>query len=483
VAILLSLTFPFNSISFRTAPEFPKTKTIIKEQSVTEASANTNIIVPVITGHKAANFNALFYLKAIYLGVLIVLLIRISLGILKFLFILYKSKPQHFHDKIIYLSPKIPGSTAFFGILFLNPNLREHPHLSKIISHENIHASQYHTLDVLLIELLAAAMWFNPFVWFLRRSLQQLHEYLADEGVINSGYDRLEYQKLLVNHIAEETLLLSSGFQSSIKKRIIMITKHKTPHGMERKFLAILPMAAGILITISCMNSPNASEKTDKTPKDTNKAKVVEQPANTPLETVSGTNSKSMIAAIGLTKMNVIYLGVDNPVDIAVSGVSADNVRPSITNGSIIRVGKGYIIRPRTLGYTIVAVEALINGKWENVTSMEFRVKRVPDPVAKVDGKKGGIIDKNLLASQNIVQADIEYFDFDLHFAITGFTVSTNENGLTREEISTTDKLTSAQQDMIKNAVKGQKIYFEKINSMGPDGTIRALPSIMFEIE
>jgi gliding motility-associated protein GldM len=187
-------------------------------------------------------------------------------------------------------------------------------------------------------------------------------------------------------------------------------------------------------------------------------------------------------AVISPTKMNVFYLGVDNPVEISVPGVPADKVRANITNGSIPKSGSGFIAKPRQMGNAIVTVEAQIDGNWRNMGQMDFRVKRVPDPVAKVAGRKGGAIDKNLLAAQAVVQADMENFDFDLKFQITEFNVSAIQGGFVKDEPSKSNRITPAQLDLIRNLNKGQKVYFENIKAVGPDGSVRELSTLVYKI-
>ncbi len=187
-------------------------------------------------------------------------------------------------------------------------------------------------------------------------------------------------------------------------------------------------------------------------------------------------------AVISPTKMNVFYLGVDNPVEISVAGVPADKVRAGITNGSISKSGAGYIVKPRQMGNAFVSVEAQVDGKWRSMGQMEFRVKKVPDPVAKVAGRKGGLIDKNLLAAQIVVQADMEQFDFDLKFQITEFKVSANQGGFQKDEASKSNRITPGQLDIIRNLSKGQKVYFEDIKAVGPDGTVRELSTLVYKI-
>ena len=68
----------------------------------------------------------------------------------------------------------------------------------KIKRHEGVHANQLHSLDIILTELIIIFQWFNPVMWFYRNALKQTHEYLADEGVLEQGYDSDKYQLLLL---------------------------------------------------------------------------------------------------------------------------------------------------------------------------------------------------------------------------------------------------------------------------------------------
>jgi len=113
-----------------------------------------------------------------------------------------------------------------------------------------------------LIELLSAVMWFNPLVWMMKNSVQLVHEYLADEGVLNTGTDKLRYQALLINQIAEERLIcLSSSFNHSlIKKRMIMMTKSKFNRGSKLKIFALIPLATILFIGVACINGQEVNK-------------------------------------------------------------------------------------------------------------------------------------------------------------------------------------------------------------------------------
>lgn len=178
------------------------------------------------------------------------------------------------------------------------------------------------------------------------------------------------------------------------------------------------------------------------------------------------------------TKMNVFYVGVDNPVDVSVAGVKPEDISVGITNGKIRKRGNSYIVNPRRPGNSYVTVSANIDGNKRQMGRKEFRVKRVPDPVGKVNGIKGGGIAKQVLLAQVGVAADLENFDFDLQFRVTQFTVSASLQGFRRDAVSKNYKFTKEQKAIIQSLSKGQRLYIEDIKAVGPDGSTRSLPAI-----
>jgi gliding motility-associated protein GldM len=188
-------------------------------------------------------------------------------------------------------------------------------------------------------------------------------------------------------------------------------------------------------------------------------------------------------AVISPTKMNVFYQGVDNPVEISVSGIPANKLFPSISNGTMTKSGNGYIVRPGQGSKSVITVMAEIDKGRKSMGSMTFRVKALPDPVAKVGGKKGGYIEKNILAAQQVVLAELENFDFDTKFTVTEFTVFAKVKGFDRDEISHSQRLTDGQKDLIRSLSKGERVTFTDIKAKGPDGKVRDLNGIILKIQ
>lgn len=191
--------------------------------------------------------------------------------------------------------------------------------------------------------------------------------------------------------------------------------------------------------------------------------------------------------SVSPTKMNVFYIGVDNPVEVTASGVPSEKVRVSISTGSISKVsGNNYKVRVKRQGKVNIRVSAEIDGQVKSFGTREFRVKRVPDPVAVVGrdakNKRGGTIATTVLLAQPGVKAELENFDFDMRFTVTSFIVSATVRGFTEEYRSNSAAFTSQQKQLIRQVGSGKKVYIENIMARGPDGSTRKLGSIAFRL-
>lgn len=186
---------------------------------------------------------------------------------------------------------------------------------------------------------------------------------------------------------------------------------------------------------------------------------------------------------ISPTKMNVFYIGVKNPVDISVSGIPSDKVSATISSGLLRKVsGDQYVVQVKKAGKTYINVSAQTDAGSKSFGKKEFRVKRVPDPVAMVGDKKGGIVKKNALIAYGGVKAVMEGFDFALKYRVTGFVVSaTTPDGYTVEERASSGRFTSKQIALIKRLSSGRKVYIENIKATGPDK--RTLGNLVFKLQ
>lgn len=184
--------------------------------------------------------------------------------------------------------------------------------------------------------------------------------------------------------------------------------------------------------------------------------------------------------AVSPTKMNVFYIGVDNPVEISATGIKGD-ISASISKGSISPQGGGKYNVKVPPGATKVTVNVSADGS--SLGRKEFRCKTVPDPVATVGGSRGGKISLASLSAQRYVVAELPNFDFDVKFLVTEFEVAGGSGSFTDTKKSNGNQLTQDQIGIIRGAKRGSKVYFENIKARGPDGTIRNLGSIAFTIQ
>lgn len=190
-------------------------------------------------------------------------------------------------------------------------------------------------------------------------------------------------------------------------------------------------------------------------------------------------------AVISPSKMNVFYIGIDNPVEISVAGIPDASVSASMTNGSLVRAAGGWVARPSEAATTaVISVSAKDpSGTTRPMGSKDFRIRSIPDPVAKIAGKKEGSINKNELIAAGAIIPEMDNFQFDLYFTITGFSMVTVIGGDVYEKSATGNRMTSEMTNIIQKAARGQKIYFEQIKAVGPDKRGRSLSAISFRIQ
>jgi gliding motility-associated protein GldM len=194
------------------------------------------------------------------------------------------------------------------------------------------------------------------------------------------------------------------------------------------------------------------------------------------------------------TAMNVMYTGINNPIDVSVPGVSPDKIKIKVVNGTLtterVKNSKGenfkgtYAIKPAAAGQNVqVIVTADMSGKPMQFAPYEFRVKPLPTPVAVFAQKTGGNIARASAAAQQGLFAIMPDFDFDLNYTVTGFTLLYSDNRGDFEYPSTSSNLTQQQKDLIGKLTRGKNLIFKDIRALGPDGKTKELGAAVFKIE
>ena len=130
-----------------------------------------------------------------------------------------------------------------------------------IFTHELMHVRCRHSLDLVLLLPIQVLFWWNPLVWIAREELRLVHEYEADEGVVQNGIDATQYQLLLVRKaVGEQRFSLASGFQhAKLKNRITMMLKPSSSGWMRWSYLAIIPVLAACMF--ACNPARNTSNQ------------------------------------------------------------------------------------------------------------------------------------------------------------------------------------------------------------------------------
>jgi len=137
---------------------------------------------------------------------------------------LYTASPksQQWGFRVIVVPKNIPAFT-FFNLLFISSQTLKTNAQQALITHEQYHRDQWHSVDTLLLQVLSVVFWFNPFIWLFQRDIRASHEYMADQQVIKTGVDPLEYQQMLFGAQTGTTLALGNYLNNGItlKKRFI----------------------------------------------------------------------------------------------------------------------------------------------------------------------------------------------------------------------------------------------------------------------
>lgn len=189
-------------------------------------------------------------------------------------------------------------------------------------------------------------------------------------------------------------------------------------------------------------------------------------------------------AVVSPDAMNVLYIGVDNPISVSAPGIPAENLVVTGSGVSISKSGNRYVARVSNTGEATVNVAAKVDGKTQNIGSSKFRVKRIPKPTARVAGKTGGRISSAQLRGQNVVSASLENFEFDARFNISKFNMYIAKPRVDPiGPYQTSGASFSAQMKTGLGAITpGSVVMIYDIVGVGPDGVAQNLDPITFQV-
>ena len=202
-----------------------------------------------------------------YIGV-IVMSFRFTVQLFSVLRMRWKGTRSMVDGQRIISIPTEADPFSFFGWIFLYlPGLKDESR-EEILKHEQTHARQWHSMDVILCELINIVCWFNPFAWLIKTEIRLNLEYLADNKLAETTSDCKLYQYHLLHLVNKnvQTGLCNNFNVSHLKHRIIMMNKKRTHTAGRIKYALFVPLAAALLIAsnISCISSEKQEEISEK---------------------------------------------------------------------------------------------------------------------------------------------------------------------------------------------------------------------------
>jgi gliding motility-associated protein GldM len=184
-------------------------------------------------------------------------------------------------------------------------------------------------------------------------------------------------------------------------------------------------------------------------------------------------------AVVSPDKMNVLFIGVPNPVSVSAPGIPKEKLHVSISNGSLSGSAGKYAATVSSPGDATITVSGEVGGKTMVLGSTLFRIKRIPDPKAQFAGKSSGSTSSANLKAQDRLFAKLENFYFDIRFDVTRFTMvimKPRQDAIILN--SSGSELTSDMKRTLSSITPGTRVIFGNIIATGPGGQ-RSLDDIV----
>ena len=192
------------------------------------------------------------------------------------------------------------------------------------------------------------------------------------------------------------------------------------------------------------------------------------------------------MATISPTMMNVLYAGINNPISISVPGIPMNAITATMTNGTLTRNGDTWVAHPGKVGTeAVISVSAQLEGRTQNVGSMTFRVRKLPDPTVylPVKGADGNTvhykgspkrISKAMLMSAEGLGAAIDDDILNVSYSVVSFkTVVFDQMGNAIPEVSDGSRFSGRQREQFKRLKPGRTFFISDVKAKGPDGITR----------
>lgn len=246
IGIIGAIVFPFVEIPIEiiSEPTLISEPSFIIDETLPQQNTQTAIETPL---------DWTYLISVTYgLGILVFLIqFLLQFGSLVLLLLKNPKNEQGIYTYVIIKNKVAPFS--FFKWIFYNPESYSDEELKLMLNHEKVHAKQLHSIDLIITQLACVVFWANPLIWLYRKEVRQNLEYIADQNTQDQTKAQKEYQLLLLKtSVANHHISLSTPFYNSlIKERIIMLNKSRSNQKKQWRFVLIVPLLAGLLMSMN----------------------------------------------------------------------------------------------------------------------------------------------------------------------------------------------------------------------------------------
>ena len=228
------------------------TKTIWIEPSpvVYETASYESIPYVIVNQIEETPFDWNSFFMYAYVLITLVFLVKMIIELFSFFRIIKFGNRTKSGQTILIDTNQNTNPFSFFKYIVFNKQMFSEEELQHIISHENIHVKEKHSIDVLLGKVFCALFWINPIMWFYKKEMLQNLEYIADNKASLIAENHINYQKTLLKVVTNQHQLSITNqfYQSLIKKRIVMLNTNQSNQRKSWKYALILPILSAFIL-------------------------------------------------------------------------------------------------------------------------------------------------------------------------------------------------------------------------------------------
>lgn len=238
-----------------------------QEPMVAMADLYASIVLPELTPQMevTTDWKNIIFRSAgiVYWGIVILLTIRLLIQTTGIIRLVFSCRTTQINGYTVHLLARPGGPFSFFQWIFIHTDSHSKEEIDEILTHEQTHVRQWHSVDVIISEVVCILCWLNPFAWLMKREIRTNLEYMADARVLETGYDSKTYQYHLLglSHHKAAATIYNSFNVLPLKKRIKMMNKKRTKEIGRTKYLMFLPLAALLMIVSNIETVARTTEK------------------------------------------------------------------------------------------------------------------------------------------------------------------------------------------------------------------------------